>query len=108
MPESSDNGEILRFLAASMESVRLKVDRIDERTIALEGRVATIESRMATKDDITIVRGDIERLGLRLDGIDRSLTTRLDTMDLSISRLRSAVYLLAKDQPEILKVLGQG
>ena len=121
MPQSPDNGEILRFLAASMESVRLKVDRIEERTIAIEGRittiegrmatiegrVASIESRMATKDDITIVRGDIERLGLRLDGIDRSLTTRLDTMDLSISRLRSAVYLLAKDQPDILKVLGQ-
>ncbi len=107
MPESSDNGEILRFLAASVESVRLKVDRIDERTTATEGRVVTIESRMATKDDITMVRGDIERLDLRLDGIDRSLTIRLDTMDLSISRLRSAVYLLAKDQPEILKLLGQ-
>ncbi len=114
MPELSDNGEILRFLAASVESVRLKVDRIDERTTVIEGRVATIESRtatiesrMATKDDVTMVRGDIERLDLRLDGIDRSLTIRLDTMDLSISRLRSAVYLLAKDQPEILKLLGQ-
>jgi glycine cleavage system regulatory protein len=128
MPELSDNGEVLRFLAASVESVRLKVDRIDERTEAIEGRVAniegrvvtiegrmatiegrvaTIESRMATKDDITMVRGDIERLDLRLDAIDRGLTIRLDTTDLSISRLRSAVYLLAKDQPEILKLLGQ-
>lgn len=83
------------------------MDRIDERTTAIESRVSDIESRMATKDDITMVREDIERLDLRLDGIDRSLTTRLDTMDLSISRLRSAVYLLAKDQPEILKLLGQ-
>jgi hypothetical protein len=106
MAEQSDNGEILRFLAASVESVRLKVDRIDESTTALERRTASIESRMATKDDVTLVRGDIERLDLRLDGIDRSLTIRLDTTDLSLSRLRSAVYLLAKDQPEILKLLG--
>jgi hypothetical protein len=106
MAEQSDNGEILRFLAASVESVRLKVDRIDESTTALERRTASIESRMATKDDVTLVRGDIERLDLRLDGIDRALTVRLDTVDLSLSRLRSAVYLLAKDQPEILKLLG--
>jgi hypothetical protein len=69
-------------------------------------RTSAIERRMATKDDITTVREDIERLDPRLDGIDRSLTIRLDTMDLSISRLRSAVYLLAKDQPELLKLLG--
>jgi hypothetical protein len=120
MAEQSDNSEILRFLAASVESVRLKVDRIYERTTTIEsrmatiegrmatieGRTASIESRMATKDDITLVRGDIERLDLRLDGIDRTLTIRLDTTDLSLSRLRSAVYLLAKDQPEILKLLG--
>jgi hypothetical protein len=100
MPEPSDNGEILRFLAASVESVRLNVERMSER-------IASIEDRMATKDDITVVRGDIERLDLRLDGIDRAVTLRMDTMDLSISRLRSAVYLLAKDQPEIQKLLGQ-
>ena len=46
---------------------------------------------MSIKDDITIVRGDIVRLDLRLDGIDRALTTRLDTMDLSISRMRREV-----------------
>jgi hypothetical protein len=100
MPEPSDNGEILRFLAASVEFVRLNVERMSER-------IASIQDRMATKDDITMVRGDIERLDLRLDGIDRAVTLRMDTMDLSISRLRSAVYLLAKNQPEIQKLLGQ-
>jgi hypothetical protein len=79
---------------------------IEGRMATIEGGTAAIESRMATKDDITMVRGDIERLDLRLDGIDRTLTVRLDSTDLSLSRLRSAVYLLAKDQPEILKLLG--
>jgi hypothetical protein len=114
MADSRENGEILRFLAASVESIRLKVEQIGERTtsiqgriVSIEGRIGSIEERMATKDDITMVRGDIERVDLRLDGIDRAIALRLDTMDLSVSRLRSAVYLLSKDQPEIQKLLGQ-
>jgi hypothetical protein len=106
MPESRENGDILRFLAASVESLRLKVEEMNAR-MATTDDIARIYERMATKDDITMVRGDIERVDLRLDGIDRAITLRLDTMDLSISRLRSAVYLLAKDQPEIQKLLGQ-
>jgi hypothetical protein len=115
MPDPSDNGEVLRFLAASVESIRLKVEEMNER-MATKDDIARIYehmatkddiARMATKDDITVVRGDIERLDLRLDGIDRAVTLRMDTMDLSISRLRSAVYLLARDQPEIQKLLGQ-
>ena len=86
MPLSPDKGEILRFLAASVEAVRLKVDGIDERFIAMEGRVATIESRMATKDDITIVRGDIERVDLRLDGIDRASLSRANQVDALLLR----------------------
>jgi hypothetical protein len=106
MPESSENGEILRFLAASAESIRLRVEEMNER-MATKDDIARIYERMATKDHITMIRGDIERVDLRLDGIERAVTLRMDTMDLSLSRLRSAVYLLAKDQPEIQKLLGQ-
>jgi hypothetical protein len=75
--------------------------------MATKDDIARIYERMATKDHITMIRGDIERVDLRLDGIERAVTLRMDTMDLSLSRLRSAVYLLAKDQPEIQKLLGQ-
>jgi hypothetical protein len=94
-----------------------KFDEIESRMAtrfdSIESRMETMAtkddlSRMATKDDVTILRGDIQRVELRLDHIDRAVTTRQDQFDLSLSRLRSAVYLLAKDQPEIQRLLGEG
>jgi hypothetical protein len=56
-----DNGEILRFLAASVESVRLKADRIDERP-----RQSTADFRHRESDGHEGRHhhgaGDIERL----------------------------------------------
>ena len=52
------------------------------------------------------VRGDIERVSLRLDGIERALSTRLSQIESEVSRLRSILYLLVKDQPELLRLLG--
>jgi outer membrane protein TolC len=69
---------------------------------------------MATKGDIarlgaeiTAARGDIERVHLRLDAIERALTSRLNQIESELSRLRSLVYLLVKDRPELLRLLGQ-
>ena len=53
------------------------------------------------------IRGDIERVQLRLDSIDRALRARLDQIESEMSRLRSVVYLLVKDRPEMLRLLGQ-
>lgn len=80
--------------------------------------VETMRDQMATKSDLTrleaktevgiaAVRGDIEQVHLRLDSIEKALRVRLDQMEVEISRLRSVVYLLAKDRPELLRLLGQ-
>jgi len=73
---------------------------------------------MATKNDlrqvelslsteIQAVRGDIEQVQLRLNTIEKALTTRLNQIETELSRLRSVVYLLVKDKPELLRLLGQ-
>ncbi|HJQ35078.1 MAG TPA: hypothetical protein VJ866_23205 [Pyrinomonadaceae bacterium] len=54
------------------------------------------------------VRGDIEQAQLRLDSIEpRALRARMGQIETDLSRLRSAVYLLSKERPEILRLLGQ-
>jgi hypothetical protein len=47
---------------------------------------------------------DEEQIHLRLDYIDRA---RLDQIEAEISRLRSVLYLLVKDKPGMLRLLGQ-
>lgn len=88
--DATEDGNLSNFLAASVETIRDRLDRLQEQ--------------MAS--GFTAVRGDIERVHLRLDTLDRALTARLDQMDTEISRLRSVVYLLAKDRPELLRMLG--
>jgi hypothetical protein len=55
---------------------------------------------------VTAIRGDIERVHIRIDSVDRTLTTRLDGMDNQINGSRSVVYLIGKDQPDVLRLLG--
>jgi hypothetical protein len=106
---NDEDHKLLQFLASTVESIR---DRM-----ATKDDVASIREEMATKKDIlsvreemashvTAIRGDIERVHIRIDSVDKTLTTRLDGMDNQISRLRSVVYLLGKDQPEVLRLLG--
>ena len=151
MTEES-NGELLRFIATTVEALRdeslgggmATKDDLAELRIATKDDLA--ELRMATKDDLaelrmamkdeliglseeitavrseakadvarlearmdtgfTTVRGDIERVNFRLDSIDRALSTRLSQVETEVSRIRSVVYLLAKNQPELLRLLG--
>ena len=95
----SNNNELIGFIATTVETIR---DRVDG-----------IEVRMATKSDInrleiatTAIRGDIEQVQLRLDGMEHSITSRFEHVEGELSRLRSAVYLLSKDRPEVLRLLG--
>ena len=88
----SNNNELLGFIASTVEAMR---------------------DQMATKSDIaslqvvtTAIRGDIEQVQLRLDGIEHSVSSRFEHVEGELSRLRSAVYLLGKDRPEVLRLLG--
>lgn len=89
----SNNNNVIGFIASTVETMR------DD--------VASIRDEMATKADVTILRGDIEQVQLRLDGIEHSMSSRFEYVEGELSRLRSAVYLLGKDRPEILRLLGQ-
>ena len=90
---SGDSNELLNFIASTVELIR---------------------EQMATKSDIarleveaTTIRGDIEQVQLRLDSIDHKLATRLDQVEAEVSRLRSVLYLLVKDKPDMLRLLGR-
>ena len=106
MSENPDN-ELIKFIANSIEEMRDKMaTKSDIANMATKSDIARLEAKIDTQ--ITAVRGDIEQVHLRLDGIEKTLAGRLQHIEAEVSRLRSAVYLLAKDRPEILRVLGEG
>jgi len=93
----SNNNNVIGFIASTVEKLR------DE--------LAEMRRQMVTRDTfdaaIISVRGDIEQVQLRLDGIEHSMSSRFEHVEGELSRLRSAVYLLGKDRPEVLRLLGQ-
>lgn len=92
-----EEGRLLQFIASTVEITR--------------DRVNTLYETAATKDELriqtTAIRGDIEQVQLRLDSIERALVARMGQIETDLSRLRSAVYLLSKERPEVLRLLGQ-
>ena len=92
----SNNNEVIGFIASSVETLR--------------NDIGLIRAEMVTKSAfdaaITAVRGDIEQVHLRLDSVELSLASRFEHVEGVLSRLRSAVYLLSKDRPEVLRLLG--
>ena len=98
-PEENEN--LLNFIASTVEMIR---DRM-----ATKEDLARVEARLTDKIEveITTVRGDIEQVHLRLDGIEKALSSRLNQIEAEMSRLRSVVYLLVKDRPDMLRLLGQ-
>ena len=77
----------------------------------LKDGLAALRIEMATKNDLgrleTTMRGEFEQVHLRLDSIDRRVDTRIGQVETDVSRLRSVVYLLAKDKPDMLRLLGR-
>jgi len=77
----------------------------------LKHGLAALRLEMATKNDLgrleTSMRGEFEQVHLRLDSIDRRVDTRIGQVETDVSRLRSVVYLLVKDKPDMLRLLGQ-
>jgi hypothetical protein len=124
MSEEKDKN-LINFIATTVEGMRDRLDRIQgematkddlarvesnvariESNVArIESKVVRVESRLDVKT--TAIRGDIERVQLRLDSIDHALSGRMSLIEGQISRLRSVVYLLVKDKPEMLSLLGQ-
>jgi hypothetical protein len=124
----SNNDELIGFIAGRFEAMADRLKTI-EQTMAtkedlarLEGRADVIEERMATKDDLarldgrlnerleiatTSIRGDLEQVQLRLDSMEHSIVSRYEQVEGEISRLRSAVYVLGKDRPDVLRLLGR-
>jgi hypothetical protein len=92
----SNNIELIGFIGGRFEALSVRLD--------------SIEQRMATKEQldasITAVRGDIEQIHLRLDSMEHRISSRDEHFDGEISRLRSAVYVLGKDRPDVLRLLG--
>jgi hypothetical protein len=78
---------------------------LENRVSSIENRVDSIPNRMEA--GFVAVRGDIERVHLRLDSIERMVSGRADRVEAEVSRLRSVVYLLVKDRPELLRLLGE-
>jgi ABC-type transporter Mla subunit MlaD len=101
-PDEADS--LLKFIASTVE-------RTNDRVESLTERVEWLTKSVATKDELrtqtTAIRGDIEQVQLRLDSIERSLAARMGQIEADLSRLRSAVYLLSKERPEVLRLLGQ-
>jgi hypothetical protein len=77
----------------------------------VESNLENLREQMATKDDLllvaTTVRGDFEQVHFRFDTLERVMSTRFGQVETDISRLRSVLYLLVKDKPDMLRLLGQ-
>src|SRR5438093_13712596 len=100
MTTKEDLVDLRDRMATKEDLVELRSDfRAD-----LRGTAARLESRMDA--GFTAVRGDIERVWLRLDTVGHGLHTRLSRLETDVSRIRSVTYLLVKDQPDLLRLLG--
>jgi len=112
-----ENNNLINFIAATVETMHDQmiemrdqmVTKSDLEGMATKSDLAHLEERLTTKleSEITMVRGDLEQVNLRLDSIDRALRVRLDQLETEMSRFRSVLYLLVKDRPDMLRLLGQ-
>lgn len=107
-PEENEN--LLNFIAATVEMIR---DRLESTATKddiahLGSRIDTLEGKVDKLEvTTTIIKGEVEQVHLRLDGIDRALSSRLGNVEAEMSRMRSVLYLLVKDRPDMLRLLGQ-
>lgn len=104
-------GHQVDTLRDQMDTVRDQVENVRDQVESLHGQVGTMRKEMATKNDLnrleTTMHGEFEQVHLRLDSIDRSHANRMGQVESEVSRIRSVVYLLVKDKPEMLRLLGQ-
>jgi hypothetical protein len=118
--------EKLRDEMATMRSNMITMQRdmttMQRDMVIMQGDTATMRREMATKQDLarlegrlsekldataTALRGEIEQVHLRLDTIQHGMSSRFEHFEGQLSRVRSAVYILGKDRPDVLRLLGQ-
>jgi len=77
--------------------------------IHVDEKLARVDGQLSERLDASTVgiRGDIEQIHLRLDTLEHSISSRFEHVEGELSRLRSAVYLLGNDQPDVLRLLGR-
>ncbi|MBV9926327.1 MAG: hypothetical protein JOZ96_15010 [Acidobacteria bacterium] len=101
---------MLNFIASTVEMIRDRLEstatkddiaRLDSRMDALEVKVDKLDVK------VTAVQGEVEQVHLRVDAIEKALSSRLDHFEADMSRMRSVLYLLVKDRPDMLRLLGQ-
>jgi hypothetical protein len=75
-PEENEN--LLKHIASIASTVEIMRDRM-----ATKEDLARVEARLTDKIEVeaTALRGDIEQVHLRLDGIDKALSTRLNHIE---------------------------
>src|SRR5437867_1639932 len=107
MDGNEGKNDLLQFIATTVETMRGEMGTMREQ-MATKSELRGLERRLEEKMEagFTAVRGDIERVSLRLETIERALSTRLSQIETEVSRLRSVLYLLVKDQPDLLRLLG--
>ena len=126
----SNNNNVIGFIASTVETMRddiatmrekmatkedlARLDgRFSEQLVQVEGKfseqLARLDGRFSERlhASTTSIRGDLEQVQLRLDSIEHDISSRFQHVEGELSRLRSAVYLLGKDKPEVLRLLGR-
>ena len=125
--QEPENNNLIKFIAATVETMRDQMAEMRGEMFETRKDMAEMRDQMATKSDLermatksdvarleaklevetAAIRGDIEQIHLRLDSIERAIRVRLDRVEAEVSRLRSVVYLLVKDRPDMLRLLGE-
>ena len=101
--QPEENKSLLNFIASTVEMIR---DRVE--STATKEDIAGLDSRLGKLEvTTTVIKGEVEQVHLRLDGIEKALSSRLDHVESEMSRMRSVLYLLVKDRPDMLRLLGQ-
>jgi hypothetical protein len=109
--QPEENGNLLNFIAATVEMIRDRMatkDELAEVEARLSSRIDGLESKVDRLEvTTTVIRGDVEQVQLRLDGIEKAVTSRIGNVEAEMSRMKSVLYLLVKDRPDMLRLLGQ-
>lgn len=100
-PEEKEN--LLNFIASTVEMIRERLE-----STATKDDIARLDTRIDKLEVTTMtIKGEVEQVHLRLEGIDKTLSSRLGHVEAEMSRMRSVLYLLVKDRPDMLRLLGQ-
>jgi hypothetical protein len=114
--EMATKGDLAR-VESNVARIESNVARIEsnltrvESQMATKDRLARVENQMATKAGLArleaTMHGEFEQVHIRIDSIDRGIGSRMGLIETDVSRIRSVLYLLVKDKPDMLRLLGQ-